>query len=426
MSNTNRKIFPIKSDTSCLLKWSWSTVFLGTGKTSSCHRVDQDTITPETFHSFHNTPAKLKARAMMRQGKWPKEGCQYCEEVEHVGGTSDRMYQLQSRHHAPPHELDTDITADVVTPTVLEIYFSNICNMACLYCGPHFSSVWEAENNRNGEFAHGPIKLHTTKNVEFNQNYDRMLKEFWIWLENNYEHLRSLHILGGEPFYQKELEEVLTFIETHPNPILTLTLISNLKVEPKKFREIIDRMIYLKDTGKLGGVQITGSLDCWGPQQEYVRWGLDLDEYTANMEYMLTQDITICINGAINALSIKTTAEYIEKINYWNSIRRQYNPDPHNHIYYSFMTVTYPLYMKPDIFDSELFAKDFENILAVMPRETDNQKGNYEHMLGISKQIAHAPKNPEMIENLKVYLNEIDRRRGTNWRELFPWLADYN
>ena len=23
---------------------------------------------------------------------------------------------------------------------------------------------------------------------------------------------------------------------------------------------------------------------------------------------------------------------------------------------------------------------------------------------------------------LKVYLTEIDRRRGTNWRELFPWL----
>jgi len=26
-------------------------------------------------------------------------------------------------------------------------------------------------------------------------------------------------------------------------------------------------------------------------------------------------------------------------------------------------------------------------------------------------------------QNLKTYLNEIDRRRNTNWRETFPWLT---
>jgi hypothetical protein len=25
---------------------------------------------------------------------------------------------------------------------------------------------------------------------------------------------------------------------------------------------------------------------------------------------------------------------------------------------------------------------------------------------------------------LETYLNEMDRRRGTNWRYLFPWLID--
>ena len=423
---STNKVFPIQSKTACLLKWSWSTVFLGTGKTSSCHRVDQDTITPETFNTFHNTPAKLKAREMMRRGEWPQAGCQYCEEIETAGGVSDRLYQLSSMHYSVPHELEHDPSANNVTPTMLEVYFTNTCNMSCLYCGPHFSSVWEAENNRHGEFVHGPIKLITTDKVHFNQHYDQMLEEFWSWLELNYQHLGHFSVLGGEPFYQKELEQVIDFFDTHPNPKLSLNLVSNLKVDPTKFKKIIDRMMKLRSEKKLLEIQITGSLDCWGPEQEYVRWGLDLKEYTANMEYMLTKDITICINGAINALSIKTTAEYIEKINYWNSIRRQYNPDPHSHIYYSFMTVNYPLYMKPDIFDSELFAKDFERILSVMPQDTENQRGNYEHMKGIATHIAAGTKNTEMINNLKVYLNEIDRRRGTNWRKLFPWLADYN
>ena len=30
--------FPIKTKTACQYKWTWSTVFLSTGTSSSCHR----------------------------------------------------------------------------------------------------------------------------------------------------------------------------------------------------------------------------------------------------------------------------------------------------------------------------------------------------------------------------------------------------
>jgi hypothetical protein len=43
-------------------------------------------------------------------------------------------------------------------------------------------------------------------------------------------------------------------------------------------------------------------------------------------------------------------------------------------------------------------------------------------MEGIRKQIESTPRDPSRIADLKTYLTEIDRRRGTNWRELFPWL----
>ena len=47
-----------------------------------------------------------------------------------------------------------------------------------------------------------------------------------------------------------------------------------------------------------------------------------------------------------------------------------------------------------------------------------------EHMRGIMKQIVAGPRNTERIADLKVYLTEIDRRRGTSWPELFPWLIE--
>lgn len=416
-----KKIFPIKSDTACLLKWTWSTVFLNIGTTSSCHRVNHDKITVETFDSFHNTPRKIATREMMRRGEWPDQGCEYCRKIEEAGGVSDRQFQLSSMHYDVPSELLKDNSTNVVTPKILEVYFSNTCNMSCLYCGPHFSSMWEAENNRFGDFHNKQIHLLTTEQVGFNKEYEQMREKFFQWLEKYGHELQDLHILGGEPFHQPELEMCLNFFEKFPAPNMQLTLISNLKVNPNKFKNIINKMLKLKEDKKIREVQITGSLDCWGPQQEYIRYGLDLNEYIANMEYLLDKDIILCMNAAITALSIKTTPQYIEKMNSWNEIRRQYK---FHDIFFSFMTANAPPYMMPDIFLPGVFEEEFKQILNLMPRETNYQNENYEHMTGIHKQVETTPVNNDMINTLKIYLDEIDRRRNTNWRSLFPWLEE--
>ena len=416
-----KQIFPIKSDTACLLKWTWSTVFLNIGKTSSCHRVHQDLITVDTFDSFHNTPRKIATREIMRQGEWPKAGCEYCQKIEEAGGVSDRQFQLSSMHYDIPDELLEDNSTNIVTPKVLEVYFSNTCNMSCLYCGPHFSSMWEAENNQFGNFQNKQIRLLTTEQVGYNKEYDQMREKFFQWLEKHGHKLQALHILGGEPFHQLELETCLSFFEKFPAPNMKLSLISNLKVNPNKFKNVINKMLKLKEDKKIREVQITGSLDCWGPQQEYLRYGLDLNEYVANMEYLLDKNIIICMNAAITGLSIKTTPQYLEKMNSWNDIRRQHK---FHDIFFSFMTVNAPPYMMPDIFVPGLFENEFEQILNLMPRETDYQNKSYEHMAGIYKQIEITPVNNDMIETLKIYLDEIDRRRNTNWRSLFPWLEE--
>jgi organic radical activating enzyme len=416
------KQFPIKSNTACLLKWSWSTVFLSLASSSSCHRCDHDIFKVGEFHTFHNTPRKVLSREMMRRGEWPQAGCQYCQTIEQSGGMSDRQYQLTNGHYEHATELDQDASLNEVTPTILEMYFTNVCNMSCLYCGPHFSSKWEEENRKFGLFEHGTVKL-LPEDTRMTSNYNELLEEFWIWFKQNHLKLRYFHVLGGEPFYQKELELCLDFFDANPSPDLTLNLVSNLKVEPRRFARTIDRMMSLKDAGKLKRIQITGSLDCWGPQQEYVRWGLDLNEYTANMEYMLTKDITLCINAAVNALSIKTMPEYFEKINYWNQLKKDLGFQ-WDYINWSCTSVPSPSHMKPDIFGPEVFRDDIARILDVMPEDNEQQINIKEHFKGIAAKIMSRPKNPEAIENLKIYLDEIDRRRNTNWKILFPWLLD--
>jgi hypothetical protein len=107
----------------------------------------------------------------------------------------------------------------------------------------------------------------------------------------------------------------------------------------------------------------------------------------------------------------------IEKIKEWNQHR-----DPWNRIYFSFMTVTNPHTLVPDIFGAGVFEEDFQRIYDVWPTDSPDDLSSLEHMKGIQKQIEHKPRNVDHINDLKTYLTEIDRRRDTNWKELFPWL----
>jgi hypothetical protein len=145
---------------------------------------------------------------------------------------------------------------------------------------------------------------------------------------------------------------------------------------------------------------------------------LDLAEWQENWEYLLDKPwVVMCINSAISALTIKTLPDLVERINGWNARR-----DPWNPISFSFMSVMTPPEMVPDIFGAGVFDADFERILSVMPGDKPQEIAAREHMQGIRQQIAGSPRDLSRIEDLKVYLTEIDRRRGTNWRELFPWL----
>ena len=67
--------------------------------------------------------------------------------------------------------------------------------------------------------------------------------------------------------------------------------------------------------------------------------------------------------------------------------------------------------------------EDLNKILEAMPDDTPRQQHEKEHMAGIAKQILAEEKNERVIHNLKLYLTEIDKRRGTDWRKTFPWLV---
>ena len=138
-TSIHRPKWQLNTDPSCQFKWTWSTLFLNFGTTSSCHRCKHWEVTVENFMDFHNLPGKINDREKMLQGQWPGNGCEYCKVVEEAGGVSERVGYINDLQMVPP-ENETNPEETHVTPRLLEVYFSNLCNMSCTYCSAKFRS----------------------------------------------------------------------------------------------------------------------------------------------------------------------------------------------------------------------------------------------------------------------------------------------
>jgi len=421
------KVFPIQNQSACLLKWAWSTIYFNSGTSASCHRTQKYAIDPKDFDNFHNLPDKVSARELMLNSQWPGAGCEYCRNVEDAGGVSDRQNTLaQDNGWLVPPELAHDPVTTSATPTILEVYFRNTCNMACVYCGPHHSSLWEEENRKFGNSFH--TRTFDIKQAQHNSDYDTMVSGLWRYLdhEQRYKTIKRYHILGGEPFLMPELDDSIEFWRTHANPDLIFSVVTNLNIPTARFEKYLSQFKKLVLSNKIWKLQITASLDCWGSEQEYVRYGLDLDLWHRNFELLLNQPwISLSINSAISALTIKSLPLLLERINEWNTkqiataswFQRAWAAEP---IIHSFNTSGE--FDNPYLFDGSVFAQDFERILTLMPTGTPIQQAQHTAMQGIATASLACKNNIDQINKLKTYLTDLDQRRNTSWPSHFAWL----
>jgi len=415
------KPFPIKKGLPCQLKWTHSTVYLTDGVSSSCHRVQGDPLEIRDGElNFHNLPAKLEARRKMLRGEWPGRGCEHCKHIEESGGTSDRMIHLNLEGTTAPPELDTDLTAVDVTPRQLEVYWGNTCNQSCIYCGAQWSSTIQQEEKRFGEFKKEGVIINDRfkKNPKIEEHTELLFK----WFEKHLHKLHKIFVMGGEPFLQKETFRFIEFLEKGDYPDLTLVFFSNHNIEHERFRRWMDRLNALEKSGRLDKIQIFFSCDALGPEGEYVRTGLDLNVALQNFEYILhNTSFDQGINSALSVTAVPGMPAMVKYINQCNEIKS---------IYWSMMKVNQHEigpreYLYPGIFGRKI--NDWGLREAVDMFETtsmgfpDSVKQSYKtYMQGIMKEFDQRETMPFRQKQFKIYLDELDRRRGTDWTKIYP------
>lgn len=406
--------FPIQTPTSCQSKWTWSTIWLNRLASSSCHRVNPLPFDIKDFDNFHNLPKKLEDRRLMLDGKWPSGGCEYCKKIEDAGGHSDRHHNLEIRGLTPP-ELETDPTAVVVTPRIVEIFAQNTCNLACVYCNGTLSSRIENESIKFGNFSQGGVTIPVIDipTVATQEYFDKFIN----WLDKNITSLTRLHLLGGETLLQHELmNSVLDIIQRRPNSNLELCIFSNFNVPDKIWNQYIPQIQDLQQRGHIRVFDLTASIDCWGPEQEYVRSGIDLDQFLKRFIWATEQGdwMRLNINQTLSSMTIRSMPDLLTIVN-------QYNHTKHIGHYFEFVVGCD--YQHPANFSWDFWKADFERIFEVMPDRTHEHKEARLRLSGIQRQLEQVKShNYEEIQKLHIYLDELDRRRNTDWRSVFPYL----
>lgn len=218
--------------------------------------------------------------------------CEPCYKQEEAGGISDRHYYLK-KYGTDLSKLNIIDGNEYQKPIDLDLRPSNLCNLGCRMCGPHFSSTLQKESNKLPELAdlNEPIlpnKMLTDKDIEF--------------LITDNPNLQRIKFLGGEPTIMPEVYKILDIIVNKDRqPLLGITT-NCTNVNPK----FIKYLEYFKN------VTINMSIDGVGNTLEYIRHPVKFKMVDKNSKILSRLSKSVNINFVIQALNLNNICDFIE------------------------------------------------------------------------------------------------------------------
>ena len=359
----------------CAAKWYNVSIWLGNGRTASCHHPIAHSIPKEELDknasALHNTEFKKKQRKMMLEGQRPPE-CSYCWTAEDASGGnregvySDRVYQTARYTDEEIAALKNIPWDKNVTPKTVEICFDNLCNLACSYCNSEFSSTWSKDITTNGEYS----GMLTNGGKTYRQDGSHAMpfgnknegniyvKRFFDWFPEIKDGLYELRVSGGEPSRSPSFWQLLDICE---NEKFDFAVNSNLIMEEDRLQRLIDA------SKKFKKFEIYTSAESYGILQEFVRDGFKWDVWEKNMFALnkVESITTVNIMMTISALSIWGVAEFLEKITEWRNSTRS------DQFYMSLNILRFPSFQSVNIIEQK-----YKDILADRIEKTLNKIQN--------------------------------------------------
>ena len=240
---------------------------------------------PVTLEQHWNSEHMKSVRRRMMAGETLPE-CEVCNDrLLNVSVYRDYFWHLfQGRLEEIWNSTDQDGSTHM-RPVSWDYRFSNLCNFKCRTCGDMLSSAWESEQKQNNM-----VDLSNPKNnwmrtdirgqiAHFQEN--QVEAEFAAAVEGH--SVEEVYWVGGEPLmYEQHWRYMRRIIELGDGPKLYARYNTNLsRIHYRDMDLFGDILAHVRDW------QICASLDGTDKIGEYIRTGLDYEQFKRNFEHGL-------------------------------------------------------------------------------------------------------------------------------------------
>ena len=441
------------SPTICLAKWKQVTLHLHNGHNHSCHHPKTHKSPLEEVEidcsALHNTKFKKQQRQLMMEGGRPSE-CDYCWRVEDATSGKD-VYsdRITKTSAAWAKDFKDEVLANPLgntNPSHLEINFSNTCNLRCSYCSPEVSSRWMEEIRQHGGYPTS-TNFNNLQNIMdqdkmpiLEREYNPYVEAFWKWWPDLYKDLRVVRVTGGEPLLTKNTFKILDYIIEHPNPQLDLNINSNLCVPDELLNKFIEKVKRIQGEGLVKEFVVYTSAEAHGKRAEYIRDGLDYNKWYDNCNRILSEipNSRLSLMATYNALSVSS---FIPMLDDMLKLRNTYNTgeDRRNPMDINVSYLRWPWHQTVFILTPDYF-KQLEEQVTYMYRNKEHAYwaplcgyGFYEHEINNMQRLYYVAKDEprnaqDTLRNRKdfvSFVDEHDKRRGTNFLGTFPEMEEF-
>jgi hypothetical protein len=203
--------------------------------------------------------------------------------------------------------------------------------------------------------------------------------------------------------------------------------------------KFIDKIKIVINEKKVKKCTIYTSAEAYGRQAEYIRFGMDYNLWISNIERVLKEipGSNFGIMSTYNALSIISYKEFLKDI---LRLKKEYYKEEYH---FSPVVLDIPYLRHPFHQTTFILTKDFksyiEDQLTFMYQNLENKNwkktkfmGFFEYEANHLKRIYELGNNvlisDDVIKNQKdfaIFVDEHDRRRGTNFLETFPEMSEF-
>jgi len=412
----------------CLAKWEQVTLHLYNGTTHSCHHPGVHKIPLQEIKNnpsaIHNTNYKKLQRKIMLENGRPAE-CHFCWNIEDSSPTcfSDRVHKSFSIAPENFEKIKNLDWQEDYNPAYVEVSFSNLCNMACVYCSPIISSRYMEEVRKYGPTIAHDLDYDKDKlPIEGDNPY---VKAFWAWFPQLYKELKFFRITGGEPLINKDTYLILDKMLQDPKEGLQLSINSNLSIPDSYFNIFLKYLEKIENSVFRDNFILFTSLESVGKQAEYARYGLDFEKWLRNVTTIFENfNIVISIMCTYNALSVSTFLEFLKLVKHFKIRKpKEFRID----IPY----LEFPKFMSILILDEDFFIPKIDEQIKFMHEIslfTDFERNRIKQLkdfyMHFRKFLAE-----EELDSLRrsfyQFFKENDRRRNLNFLDVFPEFKDY-